>query len=580
MPWIWSTVQGAYVWARNPSQANREQNNRNSRNNLHDELQRLRQNEIGSAERQGELRSELHQQFALNRAWCERHEATEAAQRSLEARVKETQMEFLSEKAVAQARQEEAETEAAKASVACRVQQEEAALRTARTEAAAAEEELQLQKRSFSEMQERLQREEVAALKAEDQKRRRQEDGLHQELRRYLESDAQLRQELAAREVAMHAAEESAASSHQMLCAYEDEIEQQLQGYKAVASSPNRDVEMPAADDNEKAESADDNEKKEEESCSEMEPTEGAEGSEEEPEEGASSADEKGSEGSEESAKDDDDDRATEGSEEEEGEDDSAAGSDEEAQDSSEPEQHSSEEECDEDSDDAGSSEEPEPVKSVMKVSKDASPKPKQNDERKKEKESRKDKGKDKRGREEDKDEKAGSHKALHKAESKLAVNSNSHHTELQDMGSELENNVWKHYKAWCRKTKVAGCGHRFNLTRFGREQWGSYPELQSCYKAYTVKMMIYWVYAFLCDENHNVPNGGNRLKLSYALAKMQWLFDRSGSFLSTAVKDEAVHLGKSFLLLYQSMAVENIQQHKKNWKIVPKFHSFLHLLL
>ena len=75
MPWIWSTVQGAYVWARNPSQANREQNNRNSRNNLHDELQRLRQNEIGSAERQGELRSELHQQFALNRAWCERHEA-------------------------------------------------------------------------------------------------------------------------------------------------------------------------------------------------------------------------------------------------------------------------------------------------------------------------------------------------------------------------------------------------------------------------------------------------------------------------------------------------------------------------
>ncbi|CAE7602568.1 unnamed protein product [Symbiodinium microadriaticum] len=150
----------------------------------------------------------------------------------------------------------------------------------------------------------------------------------------------------------------------------------------------------------------------------------------------------------------------------------------------------------------------------------------------------------------------------------------------LQDMGSELENHVWKHYKAWCRKTKVAGCGHRFNLTRFGREQWGSYPELQSCYKAYTVKMMIYWVYAFLCDENHNVPNGGNRLKLAYALAKMQWLFDRSGSFLSTAVKDEAVHLGKSFLLLYQSMAVENIQQHKKNWKIVPKFHSFLHLLL
>ncbi|CAE7563271.1 unnamed protein product, partial [Symbiodinium microadriaticum] len=36
-----------------------------------------------------------------------------------------------------------------------------------------------------------------------------------------------------------------------------------------------------------------------------------------------------------------------------------------------------------------------------------------------------------------DKDEKAGSHKALHKAESKLAVNSNSHHTE------------WLRFKRW-----------------------------------------------------------------------------------------------------------------------------------
>ncbi|CAE7521097.1 unnamed protein product [Symbiodinium sp. CCMP2592] len=149
----------------------------------------------------------------------------------------------------------------------------------------------------------------------------------------------------------------------------------------------------------------------------------------------------------------------------------------------------------------------------------------------------------------------------------------------LQDLGHELENRVWKHYKAWCRKTKVAGCGHRFNLTRFGREQWGYYPELHSCYKAYTVKMLIYWVYAFLCDEDQNVPNSGNRLRLSYALAKTQWLFDRSGPFLNRQVKDEAVHLGMAFLLLYQSMAVENIPQHKKNWKIVPKFHSFLHLL-
>ncbi|OLQ02355.1 hypothetical protein AK812_SmicGene14792 [Symbiodinium microadriaticum] len=111
----------------------------------------------------------------------------------------------------------------------------------------------------------------------------------------------------------------------------------------------------------------------------------------------------------------------------------------------------------------------------------------------------------------------------------------------LQDLNSELEGRVWKHYKIWCRQCKVPGCGHRFNLSRFGRESWVTYPELHSCYKAYTVKMMIYWVHAFLSDEDVGVPGGDDRIHVSYSLSKMQWLFDRSGSFLATSVKEDAV---------------------------------------
>lgn len=90
---------------------------------------------------------------------------------------------------------------------------------------------------------------------------------------------------------------------------------------------------------------------------------------------------------------------------------------------------------------------------------------------------------------------------------------------------------------------------------------------------------MIYWVHAFLSDEDQNLPNGNDRRRLSYALAKVQWNFDRSGSFLSTSVRDESVQMGQTFLLQYQALAVRNLEEPKKNWKIVPKFHSFLHML-
>ncbi|CAE7256487.1 unnamed protein product [Symbiodinium pilosum] len=104
-----------------------------------------------------------------------------------------------------------------------------------------------------------------------------------------------------------------------------------------------------------------------------------------------------------------------------------------------------------------------------------------------------------------------------------------------------LQTEVWQHYKAWCRKTKVPGCGHRFTLGRFGRESWGTQPELQSCYKAYTVKMMIYWLHAFLFDVQAEATGGPERVCTSYALAKMQFDFDMSGPFLTDSMRRDAV---------------------------------------
>ena len=90
----------------------------------------------------------------------------------------------------------------------------------------------------------------------------------------------------------------------------------------------------------------------------------------------------------------------------------------------------------------------------------------------------------------------------------------------LKGLDEQLQGAVWKHYKSWCRATKAPGCGHRFTLIRFGRDAWNVAPELQSCYKAYTVKMLIYWLHAFLEEFKDEAPGGLMRAHTSYALAK------------------------------------------------------------
>ena len=57
-------------------------------------------------------------------------------------------------------------------------------------------------------------------------------------------------------------------------------------------------------------------------------------------------------------------------------------------------------------------------------------------------------------------------------------------------------------------------------------------------------------------------------------------LFDKSGPFLDNNARDDSVRYGKIFLLLYQSLAVANSGSPRVNFKVVPKYHSLLHLLL
>ncbi|CAK9005810.1 unnamed protein product [Durusdinium trenchii] len=83
----------------------------------------------------------------------------------------------------------------------------------------------------------------------------------------------------------------------------------------------------------------------------------------------------------------------------------------------------------------------------------------------------------------------------------------------LKEMDQRLSQEVYKHYKTWCkeRAAYTTACSHRFSLARFGKDTWSTYPELGSIFKAAVVKSMLYWCLDYLRGEQHT--RGGDELR-------------------------------------------------------------------
>ncbi|CAE7245334.1 unnamed protein product [Symbiodinium natans] len=145
-----------------------------------------------------------------------------------------------------------------------------------------------------------------------------------------------------------------------------------------------------------------------------------------------------------------------------------------------------------------------------------------------------------------------------------------------------LQTDAWPHYKSWCRDHKeMASSSMPFNLPRFNRESWKSYPELGSCYKAACVKTFIFWCAAFL-RENMDCkdPSSCLRADAAYSLAHFQHLQDLHGAWLTSDVAEAMSAAGRNFLILYQALACQSRHAGQHLYHIVPKFHCLLHLVL
>lgn len=182
----------------------------------------------------------------------------------------------------------------------------------------------------------------------------------------------------------------------------------------------------------------------------------------------------------------------------------------------------------------------------------------------------------------------------LHQGVAPIAIASLiTHHFEdqapdltLAGLNDHLASTAWQHYQVWKQDKRevVVPTSSRFSGQKFGREKWVEYPELSSCYKGAMVKYMIFWASAFLTAVLETNDNAASRKRAycSYCLAQFQFLQEVHGPFLSLDVAKEMCHWGRSFLIFYQDLAVQARHQcpNRKMYKVVPKFHSLLHVCL
>jgi len=163
-------------------------------------------------------------------------------------------------------------------------------------------------------------------------------------------------------------------------------------------------------------------------------------------------------------------------------------------------------------------------------------------------------------------------------------IESSDPHITLKGLDTTLSKTVYGHYKRWCSgKGKAASsCSHRFNAARFGKEQWGAFPELGSIYKASVVKSMLFWCNQFLKEQVGKVAGATERANCIHAFAKFQYLLDINGPFLNDHQVGEAVKYARTGLLLYQDLAANDRSRDdgRRFYKLIPKFHSFFEMTI
>lgn len=142
-----------------------------------------------------------------------------------------------------------------------------------------------------------------------------------------------------------------------------------------------------------------------------------------------------------------------------------------------------------------------------------------------------------------------------------------THKVQLEGLTKDMQE--W--YKAQKNISRLQG---RLTIERL--RTTGGWPKLKA--KAAATRHLTR--YALVLAQRHDSGSVHDRQRLAVAqlLVSFYDVLDQNGMFLSPTAKEALPKIGSRLCIIYEKLSRESLEAGRMMWKLVPKFHLFLHL--
>jgi hypothetical protein len=138
---------------------------------------------------------------------------------------------------------------------------------------------------------------------------------------------------------------------------------------------------------------------------------------------------------------------------------------------------------------------------------------------------------------------------------------------------------LWTEFRSWCKSHRIPPPQGTLSLRLLGvSESKSDPPELHSCIKATTVKLLVAFLSYKLCAGCPSEPYYQTRCACVWAASEFMWTCDNAGLLLSEVQTNRLEYLGKLHVLCFMELYM--LTSGRNLFSVKPKLHYFEELIL
>jgi hypothetical protein len=137
---------------------------------------------------------------------------------------------------------------------------------------------------------------------------------------------------------------------------------------------------------------------------------------------------------------------------------------------------------------------------------------------------------------------------------------------------TKLNDHLQAYYKATKEKHRVDG---RVTYGRVKRS--GDWPKFLG--KAASTRRLVHYALKLAIDFDSGSEHDKLRRGAAEAIVRIYEIFTSEPMFMSPAARSELARLSVAFMGIYSKLATSAMTQHRRAWKMSPKFHLMQHIL-